>query len=426
MEMGKISMNDFQEICKNFPNVDNIIFISESKLDSSRKTFLYNNYIIKAHKKKEDRTQHMRQNSLQREYELLKDCNEIDGIPKTFYYCCNDDYDLLFISYQKGIQLVNLNISFVQLLKILKGLSLILFNLSKRGISHNDIVPENILVTNDFKVSLIDFDQGTKVKPITAFVRQFLGTKIGESKLNYSMITIIKDYLRKKFPKIVYQIKKLSGKEFPIIEKLPDLNENADPKLKKLLRAWKLAQSSNASSPGIPIAYYSLEFNGIHFPGERPWIKRWDELKNISDYSGKTIIELGCNMGLLSAFLINETGAQKCIGVDHDEKILESAKLINEVYNASPIFRKVDFDSMSNWENELLSFNADIIFALNVLNWIKDKDRFLRFLSEFNEVIFEGHDLPENEKNNFKRLGFTSIEEIGYSERERIILRCRK
>ncbi len=419
-------MNNFQEICKNFPNLDNIIFISESNLDSSRKTFLYNNFIIKAHKKNEDRTQHMRQNSLQREYELLKECNEIDGIPKTFYYCSNDDYDLLFISYQHGIQLVNLKISFVQLLKILKGLSLILFKLSKCGISHNDIVPENILVTNDFKVSLIDFDQGTKVKPIKAFVRQFLGIKIGESKLNYSMITIIKDYLRKKFPKIVYQIKRLSGKEFPIIERLPDLNENADPKLKKLLRAWKLAQSSNASSPGIPIAYYSLEFNGIHFPGERPWIKRWDELKNISDYSGKTIIELGCNMGLLSAFLINEAGAQKCIGVDHDEKILESAKLINEVYNASPIFRKVDFDSMSNWENELLLFNADIIFALNVLNWVRDKDRFLNFLSAFNEVIFEGHDLPENEKNNFKRLGFTSIEEIGYSERERIILRCRK
>lgn len=419
-------MNNFQEICKNFPNVDNIIFISESNLDSSRKTFLYKNFIIKAHKKNEDRTQHMRQNSLQREYELLKRCNEINGVPKTFYYCCNDDYDLLFTSYQQGIQLVNLKISFVQLLKILKELSVILFKLSRRGISHNDIVPENILVTNNFKVSLIDFDQATQVKPITAFVRQFLGIKIGESKLNYSMITIIKDYLRKKFPKIVFQLKKLSGKKFPEIERLPTLNADADPKLKKLLQAWKLAQKSNASSPGIPIAYYSLEFNGITFPGERPWIRRWDELKNISDYSGKTIIELGCNMGLLSAFLINEAGAQKCIGVDHDGKILESAKIISDVFNVNSIFRKINFDSLNKWENELLAFNADIIFALNVLNWVSDKDRFLQFLSAFKEVIFEGHDLPENEKNNFKRLGFTSIEEIGYSERERIILRCRK
>ena len=28
----------------------------------------------------------MRQNSFQREYELLKECNEIGGVPKTLYY----------------------------------------------------------------------------------------------------------------------------------------------------------------------------------------------------------------------------------------------------------------------------------------------------------------------------------------------------
>lgn len=419
-------MNNFQEICKNFPNVDNIILISESNLDASRKTFLYNNFIIKAHKKNEDLTQHMRQNSFQREYELLKECNEIGGVPKTLYYCYSDDYDLLFMSYQQGIQLVNLKISFVQLLKILKALSVILFKLSRRGISHNDIVPENILVTNDFKVSLIDFDQATKVKIITAFVRQFLGIKIGDSKLNYSMITIIKDYLRKKFPQIVFLLKKLSGKKFPEIERLPTLNENADPKLKKLLRAWILAQKSNASSPGIPIAYYSLEFNGIRFPGERPWIKRWDELKNISDYSGKTIIELGCNMGLLSTFLLKEANAKKCIAVDGDKKILRSAEIISNVLQVKPEYLQINFDSNDDWEAKLYKFEADLIFALNVLNWVKDKGRFLSFLSKAPEVIFEGHDLPEIEKARFLKLGFTNVEEIGYSERKRIILRCRK
>ena len=368
----------------------------------------------------------MRQNSFQREYELLKECNEIGGVPKTLYYCYSDDYDLLFMSYQQGIQLVNLKISFVQLLKILKALSVILFKLSRRGISHNDIVPENILVTNDFKVSLIDFDQATKVKIITAFVRQFLGIKIGDSKLNYSMITIIKDYLRKKFPQIVFLLKKLSGKKFPEIERLPTLNENADPKLKKLLRAWILAQKSNASSPGIPIAYYSLEFNGIRFPGERPWIKRWDELKNISDYSGKTIIELGCNMGLLSTFLLKEANAKKCIAVDGDKKILRSAEIISNVLQVKPEYLQINFDSNDDWEAKLYKFEADLIFALNVLNWVKDKGRFLSFLSKAPEVIFEGHDLPEIEKARFLKLGFTNVEEIGYSERKRIILRCRK
>ena len=240
------------------------------------------------------------------------------------------------------------------------------------------------------------------------------------------MITIIKDYLRKKFPQIVFLLKKLSGKKFPEIERLPTLNENADPKLKKLLRAWILAQKSNASSPGIPIAYYSLEFNGIRFPGERPWIKRWDELKNISDYSGKTIIELGCNMGLLSTFLLKEANAKKCIAVDGDKKILRSAEIISNVLQVKPEYLQINFDSNDDWEAKLYKFEADLIFALNVLNWVKDKGRFLSFLSKAPEVIFEGHDLPEIEKARFLKLGFTNVEEIGYSERKRIILRCRK
>ncbi len=419
-------MNDYQEICKNFPNLENLIFISCSKLDTSRQAFLYNDLIIKTHNIKEDNTQHLRQNNLQQEYELLKDCKKIRGIPKAYSYCENNGYILLLVSYLQGTSLTNLKLSVTQLLKLLIGLSNILFRLSLRGISHNDIVPDNILISKDFKVMLIDFDQATKNNFLVAFCRQFFGINIGESKVNYSIITVLKYYLKKKFPKTMIRLKKFLGKKHLEIERLPTLDADADNEHKKLLGAWELAQLSNASSPGVPIAYYALEFDGIYFPGERPWADRWKELKNISDYSNKTIIELGCNMGLLSVSLLKYAGAKKCIGVDHDSSILKSAKMISEVFNVTPYFFQIDFDSKSNWEEELYSFNADIIFVLNVLNWVKDKKRFLRFLSKFNEVIFEGHDLPEVEKNNFTRLGFTSIQEIGYSERERIILRCRK
>lgn len=419
-------MKNFREICEKFPNLDNIIFISESKFDSSRKTFLYNNLIIKARKKSEDTTQQLRQNTLKQEYELLNDCNGIDAVPQAFYYFDDNNYELLFTNFLPGVRLSNLKVSIVNLFKILIKLSGILYHLSACKISHNDIIPENILITNDFQVSLIDFDQATKSKFTAAFLRQFTGINIGESKVNYSLITVVKDYIKKKFPKTVFQINKLMRKKFPEIKPLPELKKDDDPKLLDLLKAWKLAQKSNASSPGVPIAYYALEYNGVYFPGERPWIKRWNELKDVSDYSGKTVLELGCNMGLLSTFLLKDAGVQKCIGIDYDKKILETAEIISEVFEVSPEFRQVNFDSTTTWEEELLSFKADIVFALNVLNWVKDKERFLWFLSKFNEVIFEGHDLPENEKNRFKQIGFTSIEEIGYSERERIILRCRK
>ena len=419
-------MCDFQKICENFPNLDGLIFISQSKLDISRQTYLFKDIIIKAHKIREDNTQYLRQNTLQQEFELLKGCANIDGIPKIHYFFNNKEYDLLLISYLQGTSLVNLKLSFFQLFKVLIGLSKILYRLSLCGISHNDIVPDNVLVLKDFKISLVDFDQATKTSTLVALARQFLGINIGESKVNYSIITVFKYYLKKKFPGTIIRLKKMLGKNYLQIEKLPTLNANDDDSKKKLLKAWELAQLSNASSPGVPIAYYALEYNGTYYPGERPWSKRWNELKNISDYSDKTIIELGCNMGLLSVSLLKNAGAKKCIGVDHDSSILKSAKIISEVFNVDPEFFQIDFDSKNNWEEQLYSFNADIIFVLNILNWVNDKERFLRFLSAFNEVIFEGHDLPEIEKDRFAQLGFNSIQEIGYSERERIILRCRK
>ena len=245
--------------------------------------------------------------------------------------------------------------------------------------------------------------------------------------MSYGLNTILKDYLRKHFPNFLYSLKKLLGRK-PEFEnhELPAIKEDADPKLKKLLDAWRIAQKSNASAPALPLAYYAIDFGGYHFPGERPWNERWNRLKSLSNYKRKTILELGCNMGLLSVHLLKESGAEKCIGVDHDKKILESAKLISEVFDVNARFEQINFDSSKDWEGELLSENIEILFALNVLNWVNDKDRFLNFLSNFPEIIFEGHDTREIERKRFEKIGFNIIEEIGYSERERIILRCRK
>jgi len=419
-------MYSFEQICEWFPDIENILFISKSNEDPSRKTYLFNNIIIKSRIIDDDQTAHLRQNNLKEEYEILKKCEVLEGVPKALYYFKNEFYELLFLSYLPGIQIYELKISLKELFKISFRLSKILIKLSALGVCHNDITPRNVLIENGNVVSLIDFDQAIKTKPYMAFARQLLGLNIGEAKVNHSIITIIKDYLRKKFPGTIFRIKKLLGKKYQDVDKLPALEKGADSKLINLLSAWQIAQSSNASSPGLPKAYYAIDFEGYHFPGERPWNERWNRLKNVSGYSVKTILELGCNMGLLSIHLLKEAGAAKCIGVDHDKKILESAKLISEVFEVKPVFKQVNFDSAKDWESDLLSYKIDIVFALNVLNWVNDKDRFLKFLSNFPEIIFEGHDTTEVERKRFEQIGFNTIKKIGYSERERIILRCRK
>ena len=420
-------MISFNQICEEFPNVENIKFISESDEDPSRKTFLLNDIIIKSRKLEDDRSAHLRHNDLKDEYEILKFSSAVKGIPKTFHYNKNELYELLFLSYLPGAQLRNLQLSFIQTVKVTLQVLKILIRLSVKGICHNDVTPQNVLLTGKNNASLVDFDQAVRTTIVKAFAGNILGIRSEESKVSYGLNTIFKDYLRKHFPNFLYSLKRLVGRK-PEFEKheLPEIKDDADPKLKKLLDAWRLAQKSNASAPALPLAYYAIDFEGYHFPGERPWNERWNRFSNVTAYEGKTILELGCNMGLLSIYLLKEAGAANSIGVDHDKKILESAKLISEVFEVNPVFRQINFNSAKDWESELSSYKIDIVFALNVLNWVNDKERFLRFLSNFPEVIFEGHDTTEVERKRFEQIGFNTIDEIGYSERERIILRCRK
>jgi len=420
-------MISFNQICEKFPDVENIKFISESEADPSRKTFLLNDIIIKSRKLDDDKSAHLRHNDLKEEYEILKLCDAVKSIPEALHYNKNKLYELLFLSYLPGIQLCNLQLSFIQTVNVTLQLLKILIKLFGKRICHNDVTPQNVLLTDKNNVSLVDFDQAVRTTIVKAFAGNIFGIKSGESKVSYGLNTIFKDYLRKHFPNFFYFIKRLLGRK-PKFDKqeLPVFNDDANPKLKQLLDAWRLAQKSNASAPALPLAYYAIYFEGYHFPGERPWSERWSRLKNVSAYSGKNILELGCNMGLLSIHLLKEAGAEKCIGVDHDKKILESAKLISEVFEVNPVFKQVNFDSAKDWESNLLFHNIDIVFALNLLNWVNNKDRFLRFLSNFPEIIFEGHDTPKVERKRFEQIGFNTIEEIGYSERERIILRCRK
>ncbi len=420
-------MISFNQICERFPDVEDIIFISESEADPSRKSFLLNDVIIKSRKLEDDKSAHLRHNDLKEEYEILKLSDAVKSIPKALHYHKNEFYELLLLSYLPGTQLRNLQLSFIQTARVTLKVLKILVRLSGERICHNDVTPQNVLLTDKNNVSLVDFDQAVRTTIVKALAGNILGIKSGESKVSYGLNTIFKDYLRKHFPNVLYSIKRLLGRNAEFEEhELPAINNTADPRLKKLLDAWRLAQKSNASAPALPLAYYAIDFEGYHFPGERPWNERWDRLKSLSDYSGKTILELGCNMGLLSIHLLKESGAAKCIGVDHDKKILESAKLISEVFEVYPVFRQINFDSAKDWESDLLSNNIDIVFALNVLNWVNDKDRLLNFLSNFPEIIFEGHDTTEVERKRFEQIGFNTIEEVGYSERERIILRCRK
>jgi predicted Ser/Thr protein kinase/SAM-dependent methyltransferase len=394
--------------------------------DPSRRTFLYRGVVYKVtltSLKRGGRNQ-----DLSGEYELLRRCRGIVGIPRVRDYREIDGVELLALDYIDAQPLNQARLGRLQRAATLIRVVRVLVALSLRGISHNDIRDENVLVDGEGKVFIIDFDQATSTPIVKAMMRNLIGARSGAARHFGSWLRLAAFPTGQRIWRALPPSLRRSMRPHvaPRLEALPALSDDASSWLREVHRAWSIAQASAASSPGTPIAYYSLDFEGVRFPGERPWEPRWETFAEITTYRSKRILELGCNMGLLSCYLLADADAEATLGVDHDADILKAARHVAQALRVAPAFQTADFDSPETWEQPLVEFAPDIVFALNVLNWIQDKERFLRFLGQFSEVVFEGHDSLAVERARLRQAGFTNIRLVGATERSRPLMHCKK
>jgi len=406
--------------------IESATLLSESVYDLARRTYVYEDRVYKIVLWKYESTRTQRRQTLAGEFTIAKHCHGIPGIPEVTDHRRVGDIEVAVFKFVPGSPLSRLHVSLLRSCAILGRLSLILFRISLRGVSHNDILPDNVIVASDGGVSLVDFDQAVQVSPGRALVRNFVG-RGDRMMVCVSFASIAKHQLEQYVPpSIVQLLGRVLNRGLRCLERrLPKVPKNASPKIKALLEAWELAQVSDSNAPGQKLSYYSLEVNGYHFPGERPWMERWHVLRDITDFQGKRILDLGCNLGLLSCFLL-KAGASAVLAVDRDSIILAAAQKVTSAFGVSPVFCQKDFDASDDWETDLIKFNPDIVFALSTLNWVRDKQRFMLFLSRFREVIFEGHESVTVETRRFRDAGFDEITLIAVSERGRPVLHCRK
>ncbi len=202
---------------------------------------------------------------------------------------------------------------------------------------------------------------------------------------------------------------------------LGPLPPGASPELELAHRAWQIAGGSEADQR----CYYSLEFENFHLPGERPWHLRWALLRQAAAWPGSRVLELGCNLGLLATFAV-QAGAADALGVDVGAPLLQANRLLQQAHGVSYGVLQLDFDDPRPWEEELSAFRPTLVTALSLLEWVADKERFLRFLGRFDTVLFEGHDSEVMERQRLERVGFTDIRLLGRSEHNRPVLLARR
>lgn len=272
------------------------------------------------------------------------------------------------------------------------GLSNILQRIHRQGITHRDLLSRNVLVSSQGRVSLIDFDQaigGADANPDV----DLLGVS-GSIRAWGSVSAIIRELG-------IYEWYETTISEFEL--------------------AWQEAAESDASSPGMLVPYYDFLFGFQHFKGERLWIDRWDLLEDHlwKHVRGQRVLELGCNMGLLSTH-IAVMGAAEVVGVDHMESILSSARRVATAVGVDVSFKQGDLGD-EEFVRSLASLEPDIVLALSVIHWVENRAYLMKFLANVQHLFFEGHESRETELDMLSKLGFTKIKVLGLSERLRSV-----
>jgi len=181
--------------------------------------------------------------------------------------------------------------------------------------------------------------------------------------------------------------------------------------MKLIEQAWSMSTGGIGFKP-----YYSVVINGRYFEGERPWETRWAQFNRAIDWNGIKILDLGTCMGVVPAYLLKFRNINSATAIDLNAHHIEATKVVRKAFRIPEEKMKIipiDLDN-SDYE-EILGYDFDVIFCLSFFRWIKNKERLLKYLSNFENIIFEAHDLDGDVVSTFKDIGFQAHKVLGES-----------
>jgi tRNA A-37 threonylcarbamoyl transferase component Bud32/2-polyprenyl-3-methyl-5-hydroxy-6-metoxy-1,4-benzoquinol methylase len=331
----------------------------------------------------------------------------------------DDEWESLLVERRPGASLEQQlpTTGMLKRIRILLKIIPLLNKLHKSGFSHGDLIPDNILVTDSGEIDLIDYDRALRASALRSRLRDWLGFNGRDFAPNPYWNLIIAT-IAPKSQTLARRVRTRLKGAMPVTR-----CQLTSPDLETLHAAWKLAQTASANAPGQSLAYYAFTYKDCHFIGERPWYLRWDAIRRSVNFDNKKVLELGCNMGLLSTFA-KLHGAQSALGVDADPVIVQSARLVADALQSGARFEPLDLMGDINWEADLKGH--DLVIAMSLVHWLPNKERVLRFLGEHSELIYEGHDPLSVETDRLRSIGFDEVSVIARTERDRYVLHARR
>jgi tRNA (mo5U34)-methyltransferase len=179
--------------------------------------------------------------------------------------------------------------------------------------------------------------------------------------------------------------------------------------------------------------FHNLSLSGVqtapnHFLGDYPAAK-WQNFRDAipSDLHGRTVLDIGCNGGFYSIEM-KRRGAERVLGIDHDEQYLAQARFAAQVLDLD-----IEFERTSVYELPLRGERFDLVLfmgvfyhlrypllALDLLRQYVAKDWFIfqSMLRGSRTVAELEDDYPFCERAMFDKPGFPKLHfvENSYSQ----------
>ena len=159
---------------------------------------------------------------------------------------------------------------------------------------------------------------------------------------------------------------------------------------------------NNWSNNTCEYGYHSFNIGDIDIMGQRNPKRRIEEFSKYYDFTGKNVLDLGCNVG---GMLFHIPQMNKAVGIDYDLKVINAAKNISKILDVENInFIQFNFDTDDyDLLRSQITISPDIVFLLSMGVWVKKRWKLFDFALSFKRpIILE----TNNEKVNFIELSY--------------------
>lgn len=195
-------------------------------------------------------------------------------------------------------------------------------------------------------------------------------------------------------------LKRKYARKYPFVrvdtDNCVDADERVFRQVQNVLNFTKTSNSHYAAEQ-FPAAYHSININGRKVAGQRDPSMRLASVP--IDFSGKSVIDLGCNQG----GMIHQVRAQIKwgVGIDYDPRMINAAnriKSVNASNNISFYILDLQNDPLELIGDFMPDPKADVCFLLSVCMWLKNWQQVIDFAqSKSKSMLFETNGTPQQQ-----------------------------